>query len=783
MNHSPSRTRTAVLFSTKLFADLDEATVESIAREFDEMEIAAGENLVRQGDPGDSLFVVQAGRLRVVLEGEREQIVNQLGPGDLVGEMALILGGDRSATVQALERTRVLRLSRQRFDRLVETHPELMATLSQALHKRMRRLRMAGYLRSLFGELDIEALTEIEDSMTWVHVAGGEELFRQGDAADGAYIVAGGRLRVVVADAGSNRGGDDSDDSRASRGSGSGERTLDEIGPGQWIGEMALLTRKERSATVYAVRDSELLWLSQSVFDDLIVKYPRAMIETSRLLVHRLQRQTSSERSVSAEARSFAIVPASPDIAINAFCEQLVRALSRHDSVVHLTPQRVDQELGKRGISRISGDDPANLRLVPWLIEQENNHRYVVYQADSHWSPWSDRAIRHADHILIVADDRYSPAIGESEARMASRFATVRAPRRSLVLLHAPAKTAFPGTARWLKIRHVDAHYHIRRGSASDMDRLARFLTGHAICLVLGGGGSRGYAHVGVIRGFEELGIPIDAIAGTSIGAVVAGAHALGMKWAELLGVLRPVFDSLIDPTLPIVSLASGRRAVLGGDQVAGSLHIEDLAIPYFCISTNLTRGQEVVHRRGSLATATRASGSLPGIFPPVPWNGDLLVDGGLSNNVPVDTMVRLFHGAVVAIDVMPEVDLVAGRELPMHLSGWKVAWRMVNPLSQRVDMPNIVTILTRAVTTASHSLRRAEMARQLAALYLKPPVKQWNLLNFKAAPSIAEQGYRGTIETLRAWWQQAGKHLIGNRAGDHGSTEQSVGPHGSRAV
>ena len=736
-----------VLQTTSMFAAMPDHVLAHLGGAFEERPIAAGEILVRQGDDADSLCVVLDGRLEVFLEtpdGDLQPL-HELGAASVVGEVALIVGGKRSATVRALEATRVLFLSRERFAWLHDQAPDIVAALSHEMHERMRRVAIARHLQDLFGHLDSETLAQIEHEVTWKQLASGHVLFQQGDAADGAYIVALGRLRVVIVD-------------------GDGERVIDEVGPGQWIGEMALLTGRERSATVYAVRDTELVWLSQAVFDRLIIRHPTALLETSRRLVARLQRQmgaTGAARNAMAELRTVAIVPASPSVDATELARELVEQLGAYGPVLHLTADVADTHLGKPGIARFAPDDPAQRRLVSWLIEQESTYRFVVYEADRDWSCWSDRTIRNADHILVVADGTSPLPLGDTEARLATRFEGGRAPRRSLVLLHESRAAGFAGTARWLAARRPDAHFHVRRGLRSDVARLARILTGNAICLVFGGGGSRGYAHIGVVRAFEELGIPIDAVGGTSIGAVIAASAALGLNSRQMLTTCEPILAGFLDPTLPFVSLMSGRRATEGVESVAGSFEIEDLAIPFFCISTNLTRGGMVVHRTGSVSLATRASGSVPGIFPPVPSNGDLLVDGGLSDNIPVDVMASMFTGAIVCVDVIPDVDLQSSGNLPNFLSGWEYAWRYVNPFTSRISMPNILSILMRSVTTASKKMLRGE--ERLASLYLRAALDKWNILDFKAAAPIAEQGYRGTIEPIRSWWQLERARLLGH--------------------
>ncbi len=749
MTQSASQDWIATLRSTELFAALDQTTLEHLATELTEVHVTAGQQLVRQGEPGDSLFVVLQGRFDVLLD--TEQVVDQLQPGAVVGEIALILGGTRQATVQASEDSLTLELSRERFDRLLEKHPEIMTPFTHALQDRMRVVRIAGYLKSLFGELEADALWEIQKQISWVHLASGEELFHQGEDADGAYIVAVGRLRVIV----DERGG--------------GERIIDEVGPGQWVGEMALLTRSARSATVYAARDTELVWLSQAVFDELIAKNPTAMLATSRLLVDRLQKQMQARAAGASAPRSgpqattFAVLPATPEVGARAFTDGLVQTLSRYGSVLRLDASTVDARLGKDGIAQVAYDHPAHLRLTPWLIEQESAYDYVVYEAEPTWSGWNERAIRQVDHILSVVDARANSSISRVEEAMEARFHGARAPARSLILLQGPGQRSFPGTRRWLEKRQLDSHFHVRRGMRKDIERVVRILIGRAVSVVCGGGGSRGYAHVGVLQAFEEVGVPVDAIAGTSMGSLVSGPYAMGLNSQEVLALLRPILDRLIDPTLPIVSLASARRVIDGANRVIGPLDIEDLAIPYFCVSTNLTRGQGVVHRTGPMVTAMRASAAIPGIYPPVPWNGtDLLVDGGLSNNVPVDLMADFYPGLVVGIDVMPDVDLVANEGLPIYLSGWRVAWQKLNPWAESIGMPNILSILIRCVTTASQTLGKTELAADVASLYLRPPVKEWNPVDFKAGPSIAKQGFTGTIEQVRAWWAETKEFAMG---------------------
>ncbi len=744
----PTDPRVRDLSSAELFAGLDLGLLEHMTLAFQEAELAPGEILMRQGEDADFLALVLAGRLEVVLEGEREVRLHECGAGSVVGEVALVVGGQRSATVRAVEPTRVLRLSRASFDRLLEQDPTRTAPLARALVERTRRVRLAAHLPKLFGPLEPETLGEIEGEIEWVELGNGEVLFRQGDEpTDGVYIVVGGRLRVVVEEE-------------------TGERWIDDAGRGEWVGEMALLTAGGRSATVYAVRDSELARLSRAAFERLTAKYPKAMLATARLLVTRLARQMRGPVRPPTAAATFAVVPASPEVEVEDFACLLSAALGSFGSTLHLSAERVDYYLEKPGIAGVADDHAAHFRLAQWLIEQEAVHRFVVYQTEGAWSGWSQRSVRHADHILIVADAGLDPAPGELEERLAASFPASRAPKRSLVLLRPEVGGAISalrrtGTGRWLAERRLDDHYHLRAGSAADFARLARTLTGNAIGLVLGGGGARGYAHLGVLRVLDELGVPVDAIGGTSAGALFAAAHAVGRPIPWMIDLMAKHGAKRRDTTLPLVSLLAGRILASVLRQSLGGWRIEDLPIPYFCISTDLTHAEEVVHRRGSLERAVRASMSLPGIVPPATRGGDLLIDGGLFNNLPIDVMTSIGRGGpVVAVDVSPREDLRAAAELTSELSGWRLLWRRLNPFVEELDVPSLADILLHTIQVGSVRSQREQEAAGLAALYLRLPLDGWKLLDLHAAAEIAAAGYEAAREPIRRWWEGVAAEL-----------------------
>jgi predicted acylesterase/phospholipase RssA/CRP-like cAMP-binding protein len=606
--------------------------------------------------------------------------------------------------------------------------------------QRRRRFELVVHLLHLFKGLDAEVLEELVPELEWVSLRSGETLFRQGDTPDATFFLISGRLRVVAEES-------------------SGPRVLNEVGPGESVGEMALLTDDDRSATVYAVRDSQLARLDEVTFRRFVESHPAALKRITEFVVRRLRFQSGAGIPERARLATIAVVPAHPDTSTAAFAEGLTAALAQHGSASHLNRSRVDDALGRRGVAELPEDDPDAMRLVQWLNERETAYRFVVYEADASWSGWCERSIRQADHVLVVADAGGDPALGENELRMRQRGHTARAPEQSLVLLGKPGSSGPSDTARWLEQRDFARHYHVRdhvRGAEpGDLARLARVLTGNAVGLVLGGGGARGFAHLGVLRALAELGIPIDLVGGTSIGAIVAAQVAMGLDPSEIQEVARTQFASVFDPTLPVVSLLAGRRIGARLADAFGRVEIEDLAIPFFCVSTNLTQATERVHRRGLLAQAVRASISLPGILPPVASEGDLLVDGGLTNNLPIDVMGdAVAGGRVVAVDVSPEVDMHAGDEIGHEISGWRILWQRLNPFTHAAPPPYILNLLTRSSLIASIIAEREKHARAAASLYLKIPAGDVKLLAFDAIEEIADRGYEATRDTVATWWE-----------------------------
>lgn len=171
--------------------------------------------------------------------------------------------------------------------------------------------------------------------------------------------------------------------------------------------------------------------------------------------------------------------------------------------------------------------------------------------------------------------------------------------------------------------------------------------------LALGGGAARGIAHVGVLKVLEEHGIEISYVAGTSAGSLIGALYCSGRQWREIRDIVGDVnWGNLVQPALFSMGLVNPSRLEKLLDRLISNNTFEELAIPLSVVAVDLLTGELHIFREGSVARAVRASSSIPGIFSPLDWEGKVLVDGGVKNNVPADIVKEMGADIVIAVDV-----------------------------------------------------------------------------------------------------------------------------------
>jgi NTE family protein len=591
----------------------------------------------------------------------------------------------------------------------------------------------------LFGELAPASLREIEGALELVRLPGGARLFSEGDPGNALYVVMAGRLRAVAGKADG------------------GGRTLGEIPRGESVGELALITGEPRAATVEAIRDSLLIRFSKVSFERLIRSQPELLLNLSRLVVRRLSR-ADGVRGSNARIRCVAVVFAGEAVPQEPFLNRFSDALGAHGPVLRLSRERVE---ALAGIDPCECSPEQERYLEAWLDEREAGHRFLVYEGDASATSWTRRCLRQADRVVVVASAAGDPVPRGVEAELLAPGAMFAGVSRDLVLLHSPRDRTPSETRQWLDPRRRTRHHHVRWGQGGDMDRLARFLAGKAVGVVLSGGGAKALAHIGILKALREASIPVDLVGGTSMGAILAAGVAADWDFESYLRNYRQAF-ARGNPMgrvslLPLVSLCSGARMDrLLADRFGGA-DIEDLWIPFYCASSNLTTGSIAVHDRGALWKALRASASLPGVFPPVVYGNHLHVDGGTLDNLPVATAREIGAGVVIACDLDLDKQYHLGfRTFP---SNWELFKDRYITGGKRFRVPDLPSVVFQATLLGSHDRHRKALAE--ADISFRPKVRKIGFLEWGAFGRAVETGYLHATERLaeagRGWLEPNG--------------------------
>ncbi|XP_053712052.1 patatin-like phospholipase domain-containing protein 6 isoform X2 [Synchiropus splendidus] len=738
----------------------------------------AGAVLARQGDQDVSLHFVLSGCLHVyqrMINKQEAVCLFVTHPGEMVGQLAVLTGEPLIFTIKAMRDCTYLKISKSDFYEIMREQPNVVLSAAHTV-----AIRMSPFVRQMDFAID------------WMAVEAGRSLYRQDDKSDCTYIVLNGRLRSVIRKANGKK------------------ELVGEYGRGDLIGVVEALTKQPRATTVHAVRDTELVKLPEGTLNNIKRRYPQVVTRLIHLLGQKILGNLQQGRgpfsgsalslpsmttspditNPASNLSTVAVLPVCDDVPINAFNLELSHALSAIGPTLLLTSDIIRERLGASALDSIH-----EYRLSGWLAQQEDINRIVLYQTDNSMTPWTQRCIRQADCILIVGLGEQEPTLGELEQMLENT--AVRA-LKQLVLLHKEDGPGPSRTVEWLNMRSwCSGHLHLkcprrvfsRRSPPklremyekvfektadrhSDFSRLARVLTGNSIALVLGGGGARGCSHVGVIKAMEEAGIPIDIVGGTSIGSFIGALYAdersavrtkqRAREWSK---AMNSIFKKVLDLTYPITSMFSGSAFNTSIYKVFEDKQAEDLWLPYFNVTTDITASAMRVHQDGCVWRYVRASASYTPYLPPLcdPKDGHLLVDGCYVNNVPADIARNMGAKTVIAIDVgsQDETDLCNYGD---SLSGWWLLWKRLNPWAEKVKVPDMAEIQSRLAYVSC--VRQLEMVKKSAYCeYIRPPIDCFKTMDFGKFDEIHDVGFEHGKLLFTAWAQG---DIISNILKDH---------------
>jgi NTE family protein len=587
----------------------------------------------------------------------------------------------------------------------------------------------------MFSSINEEGLVKLLPKFEKVELNHGEFLFQQGDPANYICLLKSGRLATSFTTLDGHI------------------KTIAHVEPGEPVGETGVMTHEPRSLSAKAVKDSVLYKLSDRDFFELCNQYPGVMFASINPIIMRsrsLIEVLSSERKI----KHVVILAANRETPLTDFSQRLLESATDYSSVITVTDDHPDFQ-----------DRSADSTILQEKIQAlekskaKSSHK-LVYVLTSYDSPLAKLALKKADSLYLVA---FSHAKIIIDPLILEKIASRRQHHKSdpnLILLHTNKTLTPHRTIEWLAQAQFDFHHHVRVDMTKDYQRLLRFIRGKAVGIVLGGGGTRGWAHLGVLKAVREKKIPIDMIGGTSVGAIIGACFAMHESVEDAYERFYKIVQesnhsvSWRSLTWPAISIFNAKSFTKSQMEVFGDTQIEDLWLPFFCISSNLASNTEGIHRSGTLWEKTRASAALPGILPPSLINGELHYDGGLLNNLPVGVMRDILgtKARVIASEINSFSTDKHKYTFPPILTFWKTLLAQLGFGFEAYKFPRFVDTFLRSLFIGS--LANAQKNALSANVFVSLNLNKYRLLhtNFKQIDQIIQIGYEEAIKQIDAF-------------------------------
>jgi NTE family protein len=738
-----------------LFSYLGPAELAVVRGLFTEASFAQGEEVCRAGEEGKAFFVVRSGLLEVWGGEKGRELLDTIGPSGFFGEESLILGEPRRATVKAAEETQLLVLEKAAFERFFLRNEKALAYLAEVRHRRRAATLDRIPLFKLVRPEDLEAIQPEFVEQTFRK---GEAVCRAGDESTVFYIVLSGELEVWSAADPPVR--------------------LARLGPGDFFGELAVILGERRSATVIAAQRTQLLGLPKDAFTRLFLRDPRSLEYFSRIMCQRLSSAVTGERvsegtvqiavasepglkgkSLVAEALAALLAEIT---GANALLVRIVTAspnerLEGHH--IHLSNIERSFEAVRRNFQLpterpieltvgIEPDDTAEQyggRLSDLVNRLRTDFRYQVFDLPNHPPAVAASAREFADVLVEIveqAEPRF-PLREQGDGAGLKRYPVVnlynsrsrRVPINSCVPFVLPAEPGVSATSVLASRRSP---------AAVPLWRLARKILGRSVGLALGGGAAFGISHLGVLQVLERNDIPVDMLVGCSIGSMVAVSYAAGFPLEQMLEKAhemgrRGYVAGGLDFTL-------SKPGIIGGDRLKGRFTpllgerrtFEDLLLPCRTVATDIRSGELVTIGRGSLEDAYRASIAVPMVLSPEALDGRVLVDGGVADPVPAETVRHMGADLCIAVPVVPPLK----KGVETAISKWAGRLNLLNPfayLASTPGMPNFFDITMNSLQTLQHELGLYKVIS--ADVSILPELSDFTWTDFDRSHELVERG------------------------------------------
>lgn len=588
---------------------------------------------------------------------------------------------------------------------------------------------------SLFNGLTTDQLLDILKTFPLYSLKPQDILFNQGDDADAIYVLLSGRLIALL-----------QNDQE--------QKIIGSIKVGEVVGEMGFITHKSRSLTIMAATESKLLKLSEENFNYFLQLVPSVI---RQIMLNAISRGQSSIQKLAAFEKGkkdflFFVLPANESVEIKRFSKMLKSYCfdSGYEKFVYiLEHDELKSVYEQRGLAAI----------LDYLDELSFQYDSVVYFGEPVEMELQTTLLKHSDVLTIVADGRFAPSYSPYVLSLLEKQDLVNLVntkiKKQLVLLWNQ-HSVISGTRLWLVSNYYSVYYHIKE-RRQDYQRLLRLLAGRAIGLVLSGGATRGWTHVGVIKALTEKNIPVDFIAAVSSGAGVATCYTIYEHQEKMLQMIENLVEaskrssSWRALTLPFISIYDCAALTKALKETFRDQYIEDIEIPYYVLVTNLSTSQEILVSQGLIWKSLRCSASLPGLYPPFVENGEILIDGGMINNLPTDHMRKIFgkNATIIASDLGAVDEDKELYNFPPILSFKDL---LMNIFTKKYKMPQFFSTFLKSTLIGSYEKYIENIG--IADYCIRPNLKGFKLLDFKEETKhkLIEIGYEEALETLKTF-------------------------------
>jgi NTE family protein len=615
----------------------------------------------------------------------------------------------------------------------------------------------------LFAGFRREELEQLAPQFTEVEHAKGKVLFSDGDEGGDFFVVARGELEVL--------------------GGAAGTEVINRLGPGDHLGEMALLLGTRRTATVRVARAARLLVIGAADFQELTERHPAVLAAIARELSRRLDART---RGKTAARKTLAIGVTGPrelkgkSLIGNSLAALLAEQTGERVLVIARTGPDGSAELDAEPLGRVldngdtwlgelaadpitgatrlavagtdlNGSDPITPASLTALVERAQARFALVILDLGPTETVPPQLLGEACDLVIElvaqADDAAGDGYGPSTRvlRAVNRHNSVSRPfavnRGEPFLLR-------DDPALWRLDPREQASYmrqHPRSPAATGLHRLARKVRGASVGVALAGGAAFGLAHIGVLQALEQGGVPIDLVTGTSMGSIVGAIYATGMPAAEIIARTEEVSSirkalSVLDPAVMLPGLLAGNRVIAIVEELGAVGDFDDLALPYQAMATDIETGERVPIATGSLAAACRASSAIPGIFAPVRRDGRILVDGFVADQVPTSLVREMGADVCIAVTVVPTLRKGVRTAFTRVSNGINA----LNPLSYAAGargMPTLIDVVMHTFQMVQYQLGAFQAVTADAHVEVDTTGFTW--VDFHKATPLIECGVR----------------------------------------